>query len=134
MKTIDESKYSLFNMAMMIDQWRDQYHTDSHHNIIFQNKELLTNVKMPTNYLHANHSASRGFSNLPECVMNPSEVWSYWKNPNPKRQKDVIRNYILSGDNINYVVQTESGVIKKAICVVPSRIDRYRKGVIILKK
>ena len=130
---IDDSKYSLFNMAMLIDDWKTAYHVDSHHNIIFQNKELLSNIILPNNYLHKNHLAGRGFDNLPEAVINPSECWSYWKDPDPKHQKDVIRNYVLIGENLTFVVNTLNGVIQKAIAVVPSRVNRYRRGLILLK-
>jgi phage-Barnase-EndoU-ColicinE5/D-RelE like nuclease2 len=134
MKEINSNKFTLFQMAMLIDGWKNQYHTDSHHNIIFQNKELLTNVIFPSDYLHKNHSINRGFANLPEAIINPDEVWSFWRDPDPKHQKEVIRNYILQGDSLYYVVTTLLGVIQKAQIVVPSRIDRYRKGLIILKK
>jgi hypothetical protein len=70
---------------------------------------------------------------LPDTIQHPSEVWCKWKDPDPKKQHDVIRNYILFGENVNYVVTTESGTIKKAFAVVNSRLDRYRKGLIIFK-
>lgn len=134
MADINSDKFTLFQMAMLIDGWKNQYHTDSHHAIIFQNNALLTNIKLPANYLHSGHIYSRGFANLPEAIINPDEVWSFWRDPDPKHQKEVIRNYILQGDNLYYVITTLSGIIQKAQIVVPSRIDRYRKGLIIYKQ
>lgn len=129
---INSDKFSMFQMASLVDDWRQKYHATNKHDIIFQNKDLLTNVKLPANYLHTKHVFNRGFSNLPETVLGPNEVWSLWKDP--KTQKDVIRNYILLGDETNYVVQTLNGVIQSAKIVVTSKLDRVRKGVILLKK
>ena len=133
MTQIDDSKNSMLQMLQLIDRWKQEYHMTDRHELIFQNKELLSNVRLPANYLHGGHVYSRGFSNLPDCISNPDECWSYWKNPDPKHQKDAIRNYIIFGSNINYVVTTEAGIIKRAMCVVPSRINRYRRGLIIYK-
>jgi hypothetical protein len=133
MKELEDIKHNMVNMLQLIDSWKQEYHVNDRHEVIFQNKELLSNVRLPTNYLHANHIYNRGFSNLPECIMNPDEVWSFWRDPDPKHQKDAIRNYILYGSNINFVVITESGIIRRAQSVVQSRINRYRKGLIILK-
>jgi hypothetical protein len=133
MKELDSDKHSMLDMARLIDDWKQNNHIDAYHNIIFQNKELLTNVKLPSNYLHQGHVNSRGFENLPETIMNPSEVWSYWKDSDKKKQFDACRNYLIFGGDINYCVTTEAGVIKKAQAVVPSKIDRLRKGLIIYR-
>lgn len=130
---INDEKFSTLQMALLIDDWKTRYHVNSKHELIFQCKPLLTNVRFPSEFMHKNHMANRGFSNLPDTIEKPSECWSYWVNPDPKKQKDVVRNYILRGDNINYVVTTESGIIKKAIAVVNSKLSRYRKGLIIYR-
>ena len=133
MKTISSDRLSLLQMTQLIEEWKTKYHLSNKHELVFQNKELLSNIILPNNYLHKNHLAGRGFDNLPEAVINPSECWSYWKDPNPKHQKDVIRNYLLIGENLTFVVNTINGVIQKAIAVVPSRVNRYRRGLILLK-
>jgi hypothetical protein len=129
---INQDKFSLFQMASLVDDWKQKYHVNNKHEVIFQNKDLLSNVRFPNGFMHKNHSPNRGFSNLPETIQNPSEVWSLWKDP--KSQKDVIRNYILKGKEVNYVVSTLNGVIQSAKIVVTSKLNRIRKGVIILRK
>ena len=133
MKTIDTDKHSLLDMARLIDDWKQKYHVNNRHEIIFQNKALFSNVRFPSNFLHAGHVNSRGFENIPECISAPDEVWSYWLNPDKKKQFDACRNYIIFSSEINYCVTTEAGVIKKAEVVVPSKIDSFRKGLIIYR-
>jgi len=131
MKELEDEKHSLFQMSMLIDEWKEKYHVNKNHELILQNKPTLANVRLPNNYLHKNHILNRGFSNLPEAITTPDEIWSLWKDP--KSQRDVLRNYILYGENVNYVVSTENGVITSAKAVVNSRIQQYRKGLILFK-
>ncbi len=131
MSKINSDKFSMLEIANLIDSWKQQYHTDSRHNIIFQFKALFANVRLSPNFIHSAHLFNRGFVNIPEAVKSPDEVWSHWLDA--KTQKVVISNYILTDTDINYVVTTEGSMIKKAMIVVPSRIDRYRKGVITYK-
>jgi hypothetical protein len=133
MKELDSSKHSMLDMALLIDEWKQKYHVNNKHEIIFQNKALLSNVKFPANFLHSGHVNSRGFENIPECISTPDEVWSFWLTPDRKKQFDACRNYIIFGNGINYCISTEAGVIKKAQIVIPSRIDKFRKGLIICR-
>jgi hypothetical protein len=72
----------------------------------------------------------RGFENLPDTIEKANEVWSYWENP--KVQRVVIRNYILIGEKSdNFVVTTRDGVVEDTNFVTNSRLDNYRKGVIL---
>ena len=127
MKTIDTDKHSLLDMARLIDDWKQKYHVNNRHEIIFQNKALFSNVRFPSNFLHAGHVNSRGFENIPECVENPSEIWSYWKDPD--KQRISIRNYLIFNEKICYCVTTEAREIVDAFAVVPSLVQKYRKGV-----
>jgi hypothetical protein len=58
--------------------------------------------------------------------MNPTELWSYWDDP--KKQYDVCRNYILIDEKSSYIVQTKAGIVTDAFTIVPSKLNRYRKG------
>ncbi len=130
---LNDTKPSLNNLLAIIEDWRNTYHHDTKPNdIVFQNIEHLANVRF-TNTSYADiHSTTRGIENLPETLMHPSEIWSYWADP--IEQMDTMRNYILLGESgINYVVVTKNGEVVAAKIVHTSKIDRYRKGLILLK-
>ncbi len=104
--------------------WKHEYHSNPKGDVIFQNQKLLTNIKFTTKSFHAIRNNLKGFEQLPETVMNPSEVWSRWANP--EKQTVTLRTYIKG----NYVVQTTDGEITNAYLV--ENISKYRQGVIVL--
>jgi hypothetical protein len=135
MSKINSDKFTFAQMAELLHEWSRKYHTDKKGNIVFQNRDLLSNVRLKSDFLHKNHNISgRGFSNLPDAITSPEEVWGKWKDPTPKHQDIVIRNYILFDKELCYVCQTESGEIIKALIVPRSKIGRHRKGIILLRK
>lgn len=113
-------------MANIMDDWDTKYHVDKLGSIIFQNKRLLSNVVFSHKSFHSVKSTSKGFENIPEAIMNPDEVWSYWDDP--KKQYDVLRNYILIDEKSSYIVQTKAGIVTDAFMIVPSKLIKYRKG------
>jgi hypothetical protein len=121
---MNSDKPTLLQMANIMDDWNLKFHVDKLGGIIFQNKRLLSNVVFSHKSFHSVKSNPKGFENIPETIMNPTEVWAYWSDP--KKQIDVCRNYI-SVEN-SYIVQTKAGVVTDAFTVVPSKLDRYRKG------
>lgn len=135
MKELNPDKWSMLQIANEVDKWRQKYHTDSKHSIIFQNRATLSNVVFTSNFLHDISTGNpRGFSNIPLTITSPDEIWSYWDDPRPKFQTIAIRNYIIFTEKLCYVVTTKAGVIIKASAVVPSLVQKYRKGVIIFKQ
>lgn len=127
---LNDTKPSTFQFINLIDEWKKTYHVDKRDNIIFQNEENLTNIKFDNHSFHAISKNTRGAENLPETLMNPSEIWARWGD---KKQMVVIRNYILFGANGNYVVTTKDGVVINGIFVVKSLVDRYRRGLLMIR-
>lgn len=119
----------MFQMLQLVDEWRKEYHHDKT-KVIFQNKELLTNVYFTDHSLHSIKN-SKGLERLPETITEPNEVWSYWKES--EKQDIAIRNYIKFGEKNNYLVQTEKGQIIDAFIVINSDLNKYRKGLILIK-
>ena len=112
---MNTNKPDFHQMLHTVEDWRKEYHTNKD-KIIFQNKDTFTNIVFDSHSLHAIQNNSRGFENLPETIIKPSEVWR-------------LRNYIKKDDKYYYVVQTEAGKVVNAFIEIPSRIDKYRKGV-----
>lgn len=104
--------------------WQHKYHSDKRGNIIFQNQELFSNVRFTHKSFHNVRNNLQGFEKIPDTIMTPQEVWSYWKNP--EKQTDVYRNYLKD----NYVVSTLNEEVINAF--LTTNIDKYRKGVIVL--
>jgi hypothetical protein len=130
MNTLNDTKSSILEAIKIVDSWREKYHTDTKGNIIFQNKEQLTNIFFNNQSFHVISKNTRGFENLPETVIHPDEIWARWGD---SKQLIVLRNYLKFGENINYCVQTRDGIIINAFAVVDSLVDRYRKGLILLR-
>jgi hypothetical protein len=129
MKEINDSKPQMLEILNIVDEWQKTYHFDKGI-IVFQNKENLTNIRFDNNSLHEISKHPRGVENLPETLMNPDEIWSRWGD---QKQLVVLRNYIKFGSNGNYVVQTKDGIVINGIFVVNSLIDRFRKGLILIR-
>lgn len=110
-----------------VNEWRDTYHVDDKHNIVFQNKELFTNVRFNNNSLHTIQKHSSGFENIPDTIADPDEVWMFWQSA--ESQKVVCRNYIIFGKPC-HVVQTIDGYVSDAFAVNKSQANKYRKGVL----
>jgi len=130
MEKLNDTNPNTHEAIKIVDTWREKYHTDTKGNIIFQNKETLSNI------FFNNHSFNliknrRGLDNLPETLTNPSEIWSYWDDP--KKQIVTMRNYILFGSNISYICQTKDGKVINAFGVTASLVNRYRKGLILIQ-
>jgi len=130
MKGLNDTKPKMQELLVLVDEWQRTYHFDKGI-IVFQNKENLTNIRFNNNSFHEIAKHTRGVENLPEALMRPDEIWSYWDDP--KKQLSVRRNYILLGSNGNYVVKTKDGIVINAIFVVDSLIDRFRKGLLIIR-
>ena|ERR1035437_3701138 len=111
-----------------VNDWRNDYHTNKKGEIVFQNEHLLTNVRLSDLGIHKIQNHFEGFENIPKTISEPNEVWSLWDDP--KKQRDVLRNYITFGKK-NYIVQTKDGVITDAFLATNTTTEKYRKGVIL---
>lgn len=118
----------LHYMMNLAQDWRKDYHTDHRGNIVFQNKKTHANVRLNDMAIHTIHKHSRGVANLPDTIMNPSEVWSKWEDVG--KQTKVLRSYLLFGST-SYVVLTLDGQVMDAFACSNKEIKRYRTGVII---
>jgi hypothetical protein len=118
----------LHYLLEIVNDWRDNEPVNKKGDIIFQNKELFTNVRFTSNSLHVVQKHSRGFENIPAAVKQPDEVWSTWEDVN--KQRVVLRNYIKFGKT-SYVVQTRDGIVIDAFAVSNRAANKYRKGVIL---
>ncbi len=130
MRTINDTKPTTLELMNLHNEWSEKYHTEKDGTIIFQNKKQLSNIRFDNHSFHALTKNSRGAENLPECLMNPDEIWAKWGN---KEQTIVLRNYLLFGENITYICQTKDGVFTDGFGVTPSQVDKYRKGLILLR-
>ncbi len=130
MKTLNDTKPSMHEFLAVTDGWRKDFHVDKLGVIVFQNKEMLTNVRFTNQSFHAIAKHSRGVENLPLAIQTPSEIWSYWGDV---QQSITMRNYILFGSNITYICTTKDGVITDAQGVTPSRANSFRKGLLLWK-
>lgn len=112
----------------IIHDWKRDYKVDTKHNIVFQNRTTLTNVRLSDPVIHKIAGHSKGFENIPRAVEHPSEIWSSWEDP--AKQRVTLRNYILFG-RMCYVVQTKDGKITDSFAVSRRGVKKYRKGVIV---
>lgn|GEM_PF-2349639 len=110
-----------------VNEWKEKYETNKSGDVIFQNKQTLTNIRFTANSLHEVQKHSRGFENIPKTVQRPDEIWMSWKDA--ENQKVVLRNYIKFGKTC-YIVQTQDGVIVDAFAISKKAANKYRKGVI----
>ena len=118
----------LQHILAVVMEWRRDYHVDQMHNIVFQNKKTLTNVRLADSTIHEIAKHSRGFENIPATIEKADEIWMHWENP--KEQRVVLRNYLLFGRSC-YMVKTKDGKIIDAFAVSRRGINKYRKGVIV---
>lgn len=128
MNKLNDTKPTAHQFMNLIDEWHKEHNSDKGV-ITFQNHKFHANVILDNTGVHEIMKHTRGAENLPEAIINPSEVWSKWGDVN---QRVVLRNYILLGSNGNYVVQTKDGIIQNGIFVVNSSLDKFRKGLILL--
>ena len=119
-----KSNDGLHYFIKLVNQWRDQYHTDLKHNIIFQNKQTMTNVRFTNNSMHKIGDHSRGVDDLPDTIQEPDEIWARWEDV--KTQRIVLRNYVRG----KYIVQTRDGLITDAF--LTNNANKYRTGVMII--
>jgi hypothetical protein len=117
----------LHAMLNIIGEWRTKYHHDNKGQVIFQNKDTLTNVVFTNQSLHQIQKHDKGFEYLPKAITSPNEIWMSWGDA---KQRVVLRNYILFG-KISYVVQTRDGVITDAFAVTKKGANKFRRGVVI---
>ena len=118
----------LYHFLDTVNEWRQKYPTNKKGEIIFQNEHLLTNVRFSDIAIHKIQNHFEGFENIPDAIKEPDEVWSLWDDP--KKQRVVLRNYILFGKK-NYIVQTKDGQITDAFAATNTSTEKYRKGVIL---
>jgi len=120
----------MHNALQVISEWREKYHVDpKNHDIVFQNHKLLTNIRFTNQSFNNVRTHLRGFSEIPETVISPSECWSKWEDPHD--QKVVLRSYLRFSKDGVHVVLTRDGLITDAMVVTKSSSGRYRKGVIL---
>lgn len=119
----------MHNVLTIIDEWRSHFHVAQNHDIIFQNQELLANVRFNNNSLHNIRNHTKGIELVPETVMHPDEVWSHWKDV--EDQKVVNRSYIKYGKDVAFIVNTTDGLIVDAFVVSKNAADKYRHGCIL---
>jgi SPP1 gp7 family putative phage head morphogenesis protein len=118
----------LHQLVEVVNDWRDSGPVNKKGDIVFQNKNLLTNVRFTNRSLHEVNKNPRGFENIPNAIRSPDEVWSDWENADEQRK--VRRNYIIFG-KVSYVVQTLDGEIINAFAVSKKSVNKYRIGVIL---
>lgn len=118
----------LHNLIQITEEWRKKEGTNNKGDIIFQCKELYSNVRFTTSSLNSIHKHPVGFTNIPDTIKHPAEVWSYWEDA--KDQHVVIRNYIRFYKSA-YIVKTRDGVIVDAFSVSCKQADKYRIGIIL---
>jgi len=101
-------------------EWQSKYHTKGN-DIIFQNKETLTNIVF-------NHTSFQAIQNhpgdvdlLPDVLSNPDEIWQTWGD---QQQHQVKRVYIKD----SYCVSTVNGIIKDAWS---GSVNKYRVGCVV---
>lgn len=116
-----------YTMAL-IHEWRRTFHVDARHNIVFQNKDTYTNVRLSDTVISIISKHPRGLDQLPKTIAEPTEIWSAWENI--KDQRVTLRNYILAG-KVCYIVQTRDGLIANAFAVSRKQANKFRKGVIL---
>ena len=117
------------DMMRIYQSWKDEYHLNNKHQIIFQNKKTFANVKFDDISFHNIEKNMRGFENLPDTIANPDEIWSYWFDKG--KQQIAMRNYITYG-KINYCVITKAGHVQNAFAFAKGASGKYRKGIILL--
>jgi SPP1 gp7 family putative phage head morphogenesis protein len=110
----------------LVSSWRDLYHEDHLGNVIFQNKNLYSNIILTPGSVHNMHHHPKGAEALPATLMYPNEVWSDWENVD--KQNVVTRNYLLFGAKFTYVAQTRNGIVTDAKLVSKGRAEGYRVG------
>lgn len=115
-------------LVQTVHGWRNRYHTDTRGNIVFQNQELITNIRLNDSALHAISKHTRGFENIPDAVQKPSEVWTKWENVG--NQRTVLRAYLLFG-RTSYAVLTRDGQITDAFAFSNGSENKLRNGLII---
>lgn len=114
----------LHYFVKLINEWKGKYHTTTQGNIIFQNKQVMSNVVFTHNSMHKIQAHSKGVEQLPETIMTPDELWSRWEDV--KTQRIVLRNYVMGG----YVVQTRDGIITDAFAT--AQVNKYRVGALVV--
>lgn len=128
LSSIFRAATGLHYMIDTIDEWRDDYHINKKGDVIFQNKELYSNIRFTNNSLHEIQKHSRGFENIPATVQHPDEVWGLWENE--EKQLQVLKMYIKFG-KVSYLVQTKDGIITDAFSVNNKQLNKYRKGILL---
>jgi len=118
---------AMHHLLRVVDDWRSEYHSKQNGDIVFQNKELKSNIFFTSASLHTIAKHSTGFENIPLVLMKPDEVWMRWEDTTS--QEVVLRNYIKFG-KLSYVVQTRNGVVTDAFAVSNTAANNFRKGVI----
>lgn len=118
---------AMHHLLRIVDEWRNEYHTKPNGDIVFQNKQLMSNIFFTSASLHTIAKHSTGFENIPMVLTSPDEVWMRWEDT--KSQQVVLRNYIKFG-KMSYVVQTRNGVVTDAFAVTNTAANNFRTGVI----
>jgi hypothetical protein len=113
---------TMHQMLVTIEEWKSG-RKHNQYEIIFQNKQLLTNIMFNQKSLNNIARNSKGFENLLSTVESPNEVWSELV------EGDIVRRYIkIENDNI-YVVVTYNGVVENAFISSQNKLNKYRMGV-----
>lgn len=110
----------------IVQDWKQEYHLDRYGNIIFQNKNLLSNVSFTNHSIHAMHKHPTGTELLPKTIQDPAEVWMRWEDR--EKQQVVLRNYITFGNQTGYVVQTRDGAVQDAFIISRRQLEKFRTG------
>jgi hypothetical protein len=116
---------TMHQMLVTIEEWKSG-RKHNQYEIMFQNKQLLTNIRFNQKSLDNIARNSKGFENLSSTVESPNEVWSELV------EGDIVRSYIkIENDNI-YVVVTYNGVVENAFISSRNKLNKYRMGVWIV--
>lgn len=123
-----DAAHNMRYLMETVSEWRKTYHVDQQHNIVFQNKATLANVRLSDGVISKILRHPHGFHNLPETIEHPSEIWATWEDV--KDQRVVMRNYLLFG-RLCYMVKTRDGQVTDALALSRGSINKYRKGLIL---
>ena len=117
---MNTTRPDMYQMLKIVEEWKLKHHSDKTE-VVFQDKQFLTNIRFNQNSLNVISKNSKGFENLPGTLENPNEIWSSIEN------EQIKRNYITFGKPYSYIVQTKSGLVENAFLTTSA--DKYRKGV-----
>lgn len=125
--TIDHlAAFKFTDVNYLVQQWRKAHWEDTLGNIVIQNKQMLSNVFLTPEAIHEIKQHPKGAEKLTDTIERPNEIWSRWLDKD--KQQVVLRNYLLFGPKISYLVQTAGGQVQDAKLITRNNAERFRIG------